>query len=53
MQSTGGIPFAIYGDVFFKSNQRNLRIIHEHLGLPKHGPREIDGTAVRVDEGRR
>jgi hypothetical protein len=50
----GAVPFAgDLFDVFFKSNQRNLRIIHEHLGLPKHGPREIDGTAVRVDEGRR
>ncbi|MGF9763941.1 DUF4112 domain-containing protein [Microvirga sp. 0TCS3.31] len=48
----GAIPFA--GDVFdvvFKSNQRNLRIIHEHLGTPKRGPKEIDGTAVRI-EGR-
>jgi hypothetical protein len=47
----GAIPFAgdVF-DVFFKSNQRNLRIIHEHLGLPKRGPLEIDGTAVRVEE---
>lgn len=47
----GVIPFA--GDVFdafFKSNQRNLRIIHEHLGTPKRGPKEIDGTAVRIEE---
>src|SRR5215204_3273588 len=47
----GAIPFA--GDVFdvvFKSNQRNLRIIHEHLGTPKRGPKEIDGTAVRIEE---
>jgi hypothetical protein len=47
----GAIPFA--GDVFdvvFKSNQRNLRIIHEHLGTPKRGPTEIDGTAVRIEE---
>ncbi|WP_262028199.1 DUF4112 domain-containing protein [Microvirga sp. Mcv34] len=47
----GAIPLAgdVF-DVFFKANQRNLRIIHEHLGMPKHGPVEIDGTAVRVDE---
>ena len=47
----GAIPFA--GDMFdvvFKSNQRNLRIIHEHLGTPKRGPKEIDGTAVRIEE---
>jgi hypothetical protein len=37
-------------DVFFKANERNMRIIHDHLGTPKRGPREIDGTAVRVDE---
>jgi hypothetical protein len=46
----GAIPFA--GDVFdlfFKSNQRNLKILQEHIGR-KHGPREIDGTAVRIDE---
>ena len=47
----GAIPLAgdVF-DVFFKANQRNLRIIHEHLGTPKRGPVEIDGTAVRVDE---
>jgi Domain of unknown function (DUF4112) len=47
----GAIPLAgdVF-DVFFKANQRNLRIIHEHLGTPKRGPREIDGTAVRVEE---
>jgi hypothetical protein len=47
----GAIPFAgdVF-DVFFKSNQRNLRIIHEHLGTPKRGPLEIDGTAVRIEE---
>jgi Domain of unknown function (DUF4112) len=45
----GAIPVAgdVF-DVFFKANQRNLRIIHEHIGR-KHGPREIDGTAVRLD----
>jgi hypothetical protein len=47
----GAIPFAgdVF-DVFFKANERNLRIIHEHLGTPKRGPVEIDGTAVRVEE---
>lgn len=47
----GAIPLAgdVF-DVFFKANMRNLRIIHEHLGLPKRGPREIDGTAVRIEE---
>ncbi len=50
----GAIPFAgdVF-DVFYKSNERNLRIIHEHLGMPKRGPREIDGTAVRRDEQKR
>jgi hypothetical protein len=49
--AVGAIPFA--GDLFdvvFKSNERNLRIIHEHLGITKRGPRQIDGTAVRVEE---
>ena len=47
----GAIPLAgdVF-DVFFKANERNMRIIHEHLGTPKRGPRQIDGTAVRVDE---
>jgi len=47
----GAIPFAgdVF-DVFFKANQRNLRIIQEHLGTPKRGPRDIDGVAVRVEE---
>ncbi|WP_210485136.1 DUF4112 domain-containing protein [Microvirga antarctica] len=46
----GAIPFAgdVF-DVFYKSNQRNLRIIHEHLGISRRGPSQIDGTAVRVD----
>jgi hypothetical protein len=34
-------------DLFFKANQRNLRIVHEHL---KRGPKQIDGTAVRIGE---
>jgi hypothetical protein len=52
--AVGAIPFAgdVF-DVFFKSNERNLRIIHEHLGMPKRGPREIDGTAVSVKETKR
>ena len=47
----GAVPFAgdVF-DVFFKANERNLRIIHDHLGIAKHGPLEIDGTAVRVGE---
>ncbi|MGO4386491.1 DUF4112 domain-containing protein [Microvirga sp. 2YAF29] len=47
----GAIPLAgdVF-DVFFKANQRNLRIIHEHLGITKRRPREIEGTAVRVGE---
>lgn len=49
--AVGAIPFAgdVF-DVFFKSNQRNLRIIHEHLGTPKRGPQQIDGIAVRIEE---
>lgn len=47
----GAIPLAgDLFDVFFKSNERNLRIIHEHLGITKRGPRQIDGTAVRIEE---
>jgi hypothetical protein len=47
----GAIPLAgDLFDVFFKSNERNLRIIHEHLGITKRGPRQIDGTAVGVEE---
>lgn len=47
----GAIPLAgdVF-DVFFKANERNLRIIHEHLGTPKRGPKVIDATAMRVDE---
>jgi hypothetical protein len=44
----GAIPVAGDAfDLFFKANERNLRIINEHL---KRGPREIEGTAVRLDE---
>lgn len=47
----GAIPFAgDLFDVFFKANMRNLRIIHDHLGTPKRGPKEIDGTAIRIEE---
>jgi hypothetical protein len=47
----GAIPLAgdVF-DVFFKANERNLRIIHDHLGTPKRGPKVIDGTAVRIRE---
>lgn len=49
--AVGAIPFAgdVF-DVFFKANMRNLRIIHDHLGVTKRGPRDIEGTAVRIDE---
>lgn len=49
--AVGAIPLAgdIF-DVFYKSNMRNLRIIQDHLGTPKRGPKEIDGVAVRVEE---
>ena len=44
----GAIPVAGDAfDLFFKANERNLRIVHEHLKL---APREIDGTATRIDE---
>ncbi|HEY8384056.1 MAG TPA: DUF4112 domain-containing protein [Microvirga sp.] len=44
----GAIPVAGDAfDLFFKANQRNMRIIHEHL---KIAPKEIDGTAVRLEE---
>ena len=45
----GAIPIA--GDLFdmaYKSNQRNLRIVTDHL--EKQHPREIEGTATRVSE---
>lgn len=47
----GAIPLAgdVF-DVFFKANERNLKIIHDHLGVAKRGPKEIDGTAVRISE---
>jgi len=44
----GAIPVAGDAfDLFFKANERNLRIVNEHL---KRGPREIEGTATRVGE---
>jgi hypothetical protein len=44
----GAIPVAGDAfDLFFKANERNLRIINEHL---KRGPREIEGTARRLGE---
>jgi hypothetical protein len=49
--AVGAIPLAgDLFDVYFKANMRNLRIIHDHLGVPKRGPREIDGTAFHRDE---
>jgi len=47
----GAVPLAgdVF-DIFFKANERNMRIIHDHLGTPKRGPREIDGTAVRIED---
>src|SRR3954469_8350621 len=44
----GAVPLA--GDLFdvlFRANKRNMRIVREHLAR-KHGPREIEGEAVRV-----
>src|SRR5215218_2227696 len=45
----GAIPIAgdVF-DVFYKSNQRNLKIVTDHL--EKHSPRVIEGTATRVSE---
>ena len=44
--AVGAIPLAGDAfDLFFKANERNLRIIHEHL---KRGPHQIDGTATRI-----
>ena len=46
----GSIPIAgnVF-DVFFRSNQRNVRILLDHHG-GRRSAREIDGTAVRVGE---
>ena len=44
----GAIPVAGDAfDLFFKANERNLRIIREHL---KRAPAEIEGTATRIEE---
>ena len=46
----GAIPLA--GDAFdfvFKANERNLRIVLDHL---KRGPVEIEGQATRLGERR-
>ena len=46
----GAVPLA--GDVFdafFRANKRNMQIVRDHMAR-KHGPREIDGEAVRVGE---
>ena len=44
----GAIPVAGDAfDLFFKANERNLRIVREHLKL---APREIEGTATRLDD---
>jgi len=48
--SVGTIPIA--GDVFdafFRVNRRNMRIVRAHLERGR-GPREIEGTAIRVSE---
>lgn len=47
----GAVPIAgTVFDVFFRSNQRNVRILLDHLGR-RPWTRDIDGTAVRVSEG--
>jgi len=51
--AVGAIPIAGDAfDLFFKANERNLRIIHEHLGK-KRGPRQIDGVAMRIEDAGR
>ena len=46
----GSVPIAgTVFDVFFRSNQRNVRILLDHLGR-RPSTRDIDGTAVRVSE---
>jgi len=46
----GAVPLAgdVF-DVFFRANRRNMRIVREHLAR-RHGPREIEVEAVRLDE---
>lgn len=52
--TVGAVP--LIGDLFdmaYKANQRNLRIVIEHLERTgRMGPGVIEGTAVRVDEPR-
>ena len=44
----GAIPVAGDAfDLFFKANERNLRIVREHLKL---SPKEIEGIATRLEE---
>lgn len=51
----GAVPLlGDVADVFFKANQRNMRIVHDHLAKERgrtYGPRVIDGTATRIEEG--
>ena len=47
----GTLPFAGDAfDAFFRVNQRNMRIVREHLGLKpgRRGPSQIDGEARRL-----
>jgi hypothetical protein len=49
--TVGTLPFAGDAfDAFFRVNQRNMRIVREHLGLKpgRRGPSEIDGEARRL-----
>ncbi|CAA9349594.1 MAG: hypothetical protein AVDCRST_MAG90-2402 [uncultured Microvirga sp.] len=52
--TVGAVP--LLGDLFdmaYKSNQRNMRIVIEHLERTgRMGPGVIEGTAVRVEEPR-
>jgi hypothetical protein len=52
--TVGAVP--LVGDLFdmaYKSNQRNLRIVVEHLERTgRMTPQVIEGTAVRLDERR-
>lgn len=46
----GAVPLAGDAfDVFFRANKRNMQIVRDHIAR-KHGPRQIDGEAVRVGE---
>lgn len=46
----GSVPIAgTVFDVFFRSNQRNVRMLLDHLGR-RPATRDIDGVAVRVSE---